>query len=70
MTPTPSPPSAITALSPLDGRYAGKLGDLRAIMSEHGYMKARVQVEITWLLANLVRAAPTIRPANGPRTLR
>ncbi|MEK9895077.1 MAG: lyase family protein, partial [Burkholderiaceae bacterium] len=51
MTPTPSPPSAITALSPLDGRYAGKLGDLRAIMSEHGYMKARVQVEITWLLA-------------------
>ncbi|MEY3036118.1 MAG: adenylosuccinate lyase, partial [Pseudomonadota bacterium] len=44
-------PRAITALSPLDGRYADKLGELRAIMSEHGYMRARVQVEITWLLA-------------------
>ncbi|NEI53293.1 hypothetical protein GR217_37580, partial [Rhizobium leguminosarum] len=28
----------ITALSPLDGRYAAKLSALRPIMSEHGYM--------------------------------
>ncbi len=43
--------STITALSPLDGRYAAKLSDLRPIMSEHGYMQRRVQVEITWFIA-------------------
>ena len=43
--------STITALSPLDGRYAAKLADLRPIMSEHGYMQRRVQVEITWFIA-------------------
>ncbi len=37
--------STITALSPLDGRYATKLAALRPIMSEHGYMQRRVQVE-------------------------
>jgi adenylosuccinate lyase len=36
--------STITALSPLDGRYAAKLSTLRPIMSEHGYMQRRVQV--------------------------
>jgi adenylosuccinate lyase len=43
--------SHITALSPLDGRYAAKLSDLRPIMSEHGYMHRRVQVEVTWFIA-------------------
>jgi len=42
---------AVSALSPLDGRYAGKLATLRPLMSEQGYMHRRVQVEITWLLA-------------------
>ncbi len=42
---------AVMALSPLDGRYAGKLSPLRPLMSEHGYMHRRVQVEITWFLA-------------------
>ncbi len=42
---------AVMALSPLDGRYAGKLSALRPLMSEHGYMHRRVQVEITWFLA-------------------
>ena len=41
----------ISALSPLDGRYAGKLGALRPIMSEQGYMQRRVQVELTWFVA-------------------
>ena len=41
----------ISALSPLDGRYAGKLGALRPIMSEQGYMQRRVQVEVTWFIA-------------------
>jgi adenylosuccinate lyase len=42
---------AVSALSPLDGRYAGKLSTLRPLMSEQGYMHRRVQVEITWFLA-------------------
>jgi adenylosuccinate lyase len=43
--------SSISALSPLDGRYAAKLSALRPIMSEQGYMHRRVQVEITWFIA-------------------
>ncbi len=43
--------STLTALSPLDGRYAAKLSALRPIMSEHGYMHRRVQVEVTWFIA-------------------
>ena len=43
--------SAINALSPLDGRYAAKLEDLRPLMSEQGYMHRRVQVEVAWFIA-------------------
>src|SRR5574343_1765940 len=43
--------SALTALSPLDGRYAGKLAALRPLMSEFGLMHRRVQVEIEWFIA-------------------
>ena len=43
--------SAISALSPLDGRYAAKLAPLRPIMSELGYMQRRVQVEVAWFIA-------------------
>ena len=42
---------ALTALSPLDGRYAGKVDALRPIFSEYGLIKARVKVEVEWLLA-------------------
>jgi adenylosuccinate lyase len=41
----------VTALSPLDGRYAAKLAALRPLMSEQGYMHRRVQVEIAWFVA-------------------
>ena len=41
----------ISALSPLDGRYASKLNALRPLMSEQGYMHRRVQVEIAWFIA-------------------
>jgi len=41
--------SPLTALSPLDGRYASKTGDLRPIFSEYGLIKARVTVEVRWL---------------------
>ncbi|MGH6625935.1 MAG: adenylosuccinate lyase [Burkholderiaceae bacterium] len=43
--------STITALSPLDGRYAAKLASLRPLMSEQGYMHRRVQVEVAWFIA-------------------
>ncbi len=43
--------STLSALSPLDGRYAGKLSQLRPLMSEQGYMHRRVQVEVAWLIA-------------------
>ena len=41
----------VTAVSPLDGRYAAKLRPLRTSMSEYGYMRARVQVEVAWFIA-------------------
>ena len=41
----------VTALSPLDGRYAAKLATLRPLMSEQGYMHRRVQVELAWFIA-------------------
>jgi adenylosuccinate lyase len=43
--------SQVTALSPLDGRYASKVAALRPLMSEQGYMHRRVQVEIAWFIA-------------------
>jgi adenylosuccinate lyase len=43
--------STISALSPLDGRYAGRLAPLRPLMSEQGYMHRRVQVEVCWFIA-------------------
>ncbi len=48
--PTPTE-TALLALSPLDGRYAGKVDALRPIFSEYGLIRARVHVEIEWLLA-------------------
>ncbi len=42
---------SLTALSPLDGRYASKVDALRPIFSEYGLMHRRVAVEIAWLIA-------------------
>lgn len=41
--------SALTALSPVDGRYGNKVQELRAIFSEFGLIKYRVTVEVRWL---------------------
>src|SRR3546814_14623023 len=43
--------SQLLALSPLDGRYAATVDALRPIFSEYGLLKARVRVEVEWLLA-------------------
>ena len=47
----PMSDAALTALSPLDGRYAAKVEALRPIFSEYGLIRARVRVEVEWLLA-------------------
>ncbi|MCK5896190.1 MAG: adenylosuccinate lyase [Cocleimonas sp.] len=44
-------PSTLTALSPVDGRYASKTTALRPYFSEFGLIKYRVLVEIRWLQA-------------------
>jgi len=43
--------STLTALSPLDGRYAASLAPLRPLLSEFGLMHRRVQVEVEWFIA-------------------
>ena len=48
---SPAPSPELTALSPLDGRYAARLGALRELLSEAGFMRCRVQVEVAWLVA-------------------
>jgi adenylosuccinate lyase len=44
-----APDSTLTALSPLDGRYAAKVAALREHFSEFGLIRARVRIEIAWL---------------------
>ena len=41
--------SALSAVSPIDGRYAGKTAPLRDIFSEYGLIRRRVLVEVRWL---------------------
>ena len=43
--------SALTAISPLDGRYGCQTAELRDIFSEFALMRARVTVEVEWLIA-------------------
>ena len=43
--------SSLSALSPLDGRYAAKVAALRPLLSEFGLMHRRVQVEVEWFVA-------------------
>lgn len=43
--------SELTAVSPVDGRYGGKVADLRPIFSEYGLIRHRVLVEVRWLQA-------------------
>jgi len=49
--PNPLELSALTALSPLDGRYGASTAALRDVFSEFAFMRARVRVEVEWLLA-------------------
>jgi adenylosuccinate lyase len=59
------PPTPLTALSPLDGRYAAKLGALRPLLSEFGLMRCRVQVEVEWFIALSELGLPEFAPLSG-----
>jgi adenylosuccinate lyase len=54
---------ALTALSPLDGRYAAKVEPLRVHFSEYGLIKNRIRVEIEWLKALAANPAIAEVPA-------
>ncbi|MEO2131502.1 MAG: adenylosuccinate lyase, partial [Microbacterium sp.] len=43
------PLTSLTAVSPIDGRYASKVSSLRHVFSEYGLIRLRVQVEVEWL---------------------
>src|SRR6185295_8077759 len=43
--------TALSALSPVDGRYASRCAELRRIFSEEGLIRTRVRVEVAWLQA-------------------
>ncbi len=55
--------STLTAVSPIDGRYASKCTDLRSIFSEFGLMRFRVTVEVEWLKKLAATPAITEVPA-------
>jgi adenylosuccinate lyase len=61
--------SPLTALSPLDGRYAAAMAPLRPLFSEFGLMRHRVRVEIEWLKALAAEPAIAEVPAFSPATL-
>ncbi|MBO4121606.1 adenylosuccinate lyase [Cupriavidus gilardii] len=50
-TASPAALSPLTALSPIDGRYAAKADPLREWLSEAAFMRHRVKVEVHWLIA-------------------
>jgi adenylosuccinate lyase len=54
--------SALTALSPLDGRYARATAALRQTFSEYAFMRARVRVEIEWLVGLSSLGLPELAP--------
>lgn len=53
--------SPLTAISPIDGRYADKTGALRAFFSEYGLIRYRMVVEVRWL--QCLAAHPAIKEA-------
>lgn len=53
----------LTAISPVDGRYADKTSELRAVFSEYGLIRHRVAVEVRWLQALAAHAGIPEVPA-------
>ena len=63
------PLSALTALSPLDGRYASKVAALRPLFSEYGLIRFRLQIEVEWLKALAAEPAIAEVPAFSAPTV-
>ena len=63
------PFSSLTSLSPLDGRYAGKLDALRPEFSEYGLIRRRLQIEIEWLKTLAAEPHFAEIPTFSPATL-
>ena len=62
--------SSLTAVSSVDGRYAGRTAGLREIFSEYGLIRYRVIVEIRWFQAlaaspDIPQVANLSEPANA-----
>ncbi|MDO9214206.1 MAG: adenylosuccinate lyase [Methylococcales bacterium] len=61
---------ALTAISPIDGRYADKVEALRPIFSEYGLIRFRVLVEVRWLQALAAHPLiPEVAPFSAEATL-
>ena len=65
--------TTLTAISPIDGRYARQTADLRNIFSEYGLLQQRLKVEIHWLLAltrhPAINEAPLLNQASEQQLL-
>ncbi|MBC8008280.1 MAG: adenylosuccinate lyase [Prolixibacteraceae bacterium] len=64
------PLSALTALSPLDGRYRDKVSTLSDYFSEFGLIRYRILVEVEWLKALCAAKALDDIPSLSPATLK
>src|SRR4051812_22165252 len=62
--------SPLTALSPLDGRYHGKVAPLRALFSEYALIRFRVLLEIEWLKALAAESGISEVPAFSAATVK
>lgn len=62
---TALPLSALTAVSPLDGRYERQAGVLRDVFSEFAFMRARLRVETEWLISLSMLGLPELKPLQG-----
>ena len=62
-------PAALTALSPVDGRYRKGADSLRSVLSESGLIRERVRIEAAWLLS-LVESVPQILAQPLPDPIR
>jgi adenylosuccinate lyase len=62
--------SASTAISPLDGRYGRQTAPLREVFSEFAFMRARLRVEVEWLIGLSTLGLPELEPLPTPSTAR
>ena len=59
--------SALSAISPVDGRYGSKTASLRPVFSEFGLIKSRLIVELRWLAQLAANPVSRTDAARGAR---